>query len=278
MRRYRQSVQYNTIQCFKNGYYEKNEQIIIIPEKLVQKSIESTIKMSAPEINNLYSKFCDSYNKKQKMELIEDDCLKVGLHLKNQGFNPVVLNMANPFRSGGGYLHGANAQEESLFRRTNLFMCLHNKLYPIPLSGTIYTKNAVVLTKDEFNNYEYLNEPETISFIAAAAWRINKKDLIIENGEQKLNSKIENITKRTMHSIFRTAINNGHDCIVLSAFGCGAFGNPPKHIAYLFKQVILEGQYNKKLKIVFAIFDDKNAFDNNKNGNIKFFRQIIIDH
>lgn len=32
--------------------------------------------------------------------------------------------------------------------------------------------------------------------------------------------------------------NAGHDSVVLSAFGCGVFGNPPKHIAQLFAEVL----------------------------------------
>lgn len=34
---------------------------------------------------------------------------------------PVVLNMANAYRAGGGFRTGAGAQEENLHRRTNLF-------------------------------------------------------------------------------------------------------------------------------------------------------------
>jgi len=51
---------------------------------------------------------------------------------------------------------------------------------------------------------------------------------------------------------FKVAIANGHDSIVLSAFGCGAYRCPPRQVAELFKQVIGEyGSYFKK--IVFAI-------------------------
>ncbi len=38
--------------------------------------------------------------------------------------------------------------------------------------------------------------------------------------------------------LFVTTLLKGHDAIVLSAFGCGAFGNPPEHIATLFKEII----------------------------------------
>ena len=61
--------------------------------------------------------------------------------------------------------------------------------------------------------------PEYISFIACAAYaypRINMN----KNGEYELsgNDLIQN-TKRKIDAIFRIALDNGHDTIILSAFG-----------------------------------------------------------
>ena len=51
----------------------------------------------------------------------------------------------------------------------------------------------------------------------------------------------------------------GHDSIVLGAFGCGAYGNPPNHIAQLFKEVITGDFKGCFSHILFAIYDDVNA-------------------
>jgi Uncharacterized protein conserved in bacteria len=56
--------------------------------------------------------------------VINADCLEAAEILLNSGFNPCVLNLANDLKPGGGVLNGAGAQEENLFRRTNLFMSL----------------------------------------------------------------------------------------------------------------------------------------------------------
>lgn len=53
------------------------------------------------------------------------DCLYAGAQLKEQGYNPAVLNMASRRNPGGGVVTGAGAQEETLFRRTNLFRSLY---------------------------------------------------------------------------------------------------------------------------------------------------------
>nr|MDO8114840.1 TIGR02452 family protein [Candidatus Sigynarchaeota archaeon] len=85
--------------------------------------------------------------------VVDADCLDAALALKAQGYNPVVLNMASWTHPGGGYLSGAGAQEESLFRRTNYFQHLVNPdrlprkntlKYPIPEYGAIYSPDVIV--------------------------------------------------------------------------------------------------------------------------------------
>lgn len=45
-------------------------------------------------------------------------------------------------------------------------------------------------------------------------------------------------TLSKMRTIFRIGLYHGHDALVLGAFGCGAFKNPPSQIAGLFKKVM----------------------------------------
>ena len=53
------------------------------------------------------------------------DCLEEGVRLTHEGYNPAVLNMASRRIPGGGVMTGSGAQEENLFRRTNLFRSLY---------------------------------------------------------------------------------------------------------------------------------------------------------
>jgi uncharacterized protein (TIGR02452 family) len=67
-------------------------------------------------------------------------------------------------------------------------------------------------------------------------------------------------TRKKIESIFAIAHHHEHAALVLSALGCGAFRNPPKHIAALFKSVI--DQYAGYFReIVFVIIDDQNQVE-----------------
>jgi len=85
----------------------------------------------------------------------------------NSGLNPGVLNLASRQNPGGGVLNGAGAQEENIFRRTNLFMSLYRfahyaenygikkseNNYPLNRNtGGIYSGNITVFRASEKNN------------------------------------------------------------------------------------------------------------------------------
>jgi uncharacterized protein (TIGR02452 family) len=63
----------------------------------------------------------------------------------------------------------------------------------------------------------------------------------------------------------------------LSAFGCGAFKNPPHHMAQIFKEVLAEPDFVTRFKtVVFAIIDDHNAWkSHNPEGNLIPFQQVF---
>jgi hypothetical protein len=69
------------------------------------------------------------------------------------------------------------------------------------------------------------------------------------------------------------ALENGNDSLVLSAFGCGAYGTPPKEMARLFHEVIESKKYKSVFKrIVFAIINlPSTNGDHNPEGNFKPF-------
>ena len=81
--------------------------------------------------------------------------------------------------------------------------------------------------------------------------------------------------KERIRAILRIAGANQHNCLILSAFGCGAYQNPPNHVAKLFKEVFNESEFlNQFQLIIFSIIDDYNTWKNhNPNGNVIPFQR-----
>ena len=217
------------------------------------------------------------------VEVQNIDCLYAGAQLKERGYNPAVLNMASRRNPGGGVVTGAGAQEETLFRRTNLFRSLYQfapfagmygiktSQYQYPLDrnfGGVYTPDAVYFRESEQKGYALMDNPVSLSFITVAG--MNRPDLTAEG--MIADHHVEPI-KNKIRTIFRIGLAHGHDSLVLGALGCGAFRNPPRHVARLFHEVMDELEFkNKYRRIVFAILDDHNAHQShNPEGNYKPF-------
>ena len=154
----------------------------------------------------------------------------------------------------------------------------------------ITVENVIFFRSSEFEGYSYLEEPQLLSVISTAADR--KPGTVRSESGLKLSPMAAERALKKIKAIFEIAKEEGHDAVVLSAFGCGAFGNefvllvkilsffsgnPPHHMAELFKQVINENQYQSIFKcIAFAIIDDHNAHKkHNPDGNYSPFVNVF---
>jgi uncharacterized protein (TIGR02452 family) len=209
------------------------------------------------------------------VEVVEGDCLVQALALQAGGLNVACLNMASHQHPGGGYLTGAGAQEENLFRRSAYHAFIGEGVpwrppeirYPLPELGAVYSPDVPVFRGPESQRYPFLDAPRTMSFIAVAAY--SRPPL----AGDRLIPAIADKTRQKIRLIFQVGRAMGHDALVLSALGCGAFRNPPAHMAELFREVLDEGWRRAFRHISFAIFDDHNAPAG--EGNLKPFRRVL---
>jgi len=171
---------------------------------------------------------------------------------------PLILNMANHMEPGGGFLRGAAAQEEDLFRCTNLFRTLNPSLYPIEDNEVIYTPKAHILRDAKYNNIE----PLTVSFISVAGLRYP----VLTKGKLR---KSDYVTmKNKIKMIYRIGQMGKHDTLILGALGCGVFRNPPEDIAKIFCEVtrLYQGVFKK---IIFPILCPED------NDNCEIFQRVF---
>ena len=216
------------------------------------------------------------------------DCVVAAMELIDKGYNPAMLNLADLHIPGGLVEYGSGAQEENLCRRSNLVQSLYQfsetriRQYPdmglevnenqYPLDeryGGVYSGIVTFFRSDEKKGSMLLDKPYNIPVISVAALRGPRidKDGMMAQAEA-------NITLDKIRTIFRIGIDQGHDSLVLSALGCGAFANPPAHIAKLFHQVIEELEFKGAFKLIdFAILDGyRTVLRHNPEGNLKPFQ------
>ncbi|CAF4548235.1 unnamed protein product [Rotaria sp. Silwood1] len=285
----RKLVQIQTINAVCNGFYRlpDSTRIELDNDRMVHAA--QNTKMYSNDYKYDANLQRRTYDQPAKIFVVNGDCLDTVIHFKEKYSvcNPIVLNMAAANCPGGGWRKGCGAQEENLHRRTNLFQCLEDSYhqlegkrnwhYPIPEFGGIYSPNVSVFRGSESHGYPFfLHGSQYISFIACAAYAhpyISKN----KDGEMELRDQdVIHNTMKKMKTIFKIALENEHDTVILSAFGCGAFRNPPRHIAKLFHRVISEEYSNAFKYIIFAIMDDHNSMkDHNTNGNIRPFADIF---
>ncbi|MCB5265830.1 MAG: TIGR02452 family protein [Candidatus Cloacimonetes bacterium] len=216
------------------------------------------------------------------------DCLETARLLALAGFNPAVLNMADSYIPGGLVEQGIGTQEENIFRRSTAFSSLlqfvdaparykvkRNLLfsYPIPEeSGGIYSPDLSVFRSSEKTGYYLLEEPFPLHLITVAA--IAYPHLVSVDGKLQISESVVGAAQEKIRAILRIGLINSHDALVLSAFGCGAFQNPPEHVARLFREVLAEEEFAHTFRlIVFAIIGDSFGHSrHNPQGNLLPFQ------
>jgi uncharacterized protein (TIGR02452 family) len=273
----------NTAAIVNSGGYQIDGQEIPINSDT---AAEETEYFTAPP------KLPESACRETRFSVIEADCLETAGLLLNSGFNPCVLNMASRQNPGGGVAGGAGAQEENIFRRSNLFKSLYQfadyaseygikksgHSYPLDRnSGGIYSGGITVFRASENNGYALLKNPYRVSFVSVPA--INRPELEKRSSRYYIAGPLVEPTKEKIRTILRIGGKYGHDALVLSAFGCGAFANPPHHIALLFREVFNEAEFKSRFKaLVFSIIDDHNSHkEHNPDGNVLPFLEVFDD-
>lgn len=271
--------------CSRGNYTNKKGETVEIPTSSQDLSIND-VRFYSSDIKKKIN-FDKLPRHKTEITVVNQDCLYAAKELVDDGYIPVVINNASFKRPGGGVTGGSAAQEENLCRRTNLYesifrfnkdmakeygLPVEEEQYPLPvMNGAIYSPSIAVFKASEDKNYDYLDEPFMVDIITIAAL----KNPAMKDG--KMDKWSRDVTKNKIKMMLNLGIYWENDAIVLGAFGCGAFANPPEEIAQIFKEVLDEPDYRDKFeKVVFAIIDDHNAHkEHNPRGNLVPFQEVF---
>ena len=215
-----------------------------------------------------------------------EDCLDAAHKWVDDGLEVAVLNMASRRNPGGGVTSGAGAQEEYLFRCSDYYKFLYRYAhyaeeygvtrshYQYPLDqnfGGIFSEGVTIFRNNEDTGYSLTDKVWKVNMIAVAG--INSPRTIFENGEERIVPELVQGVKNKIRTIFRIAIDRGQKNLVLGALGCGAFHNPPKHVAELFRDVLCEHEFFGAFKnICFAV---KTSHTSKGDTNFSAFKEIL---
>ena len=213
------------------------------------------------------------------------DCIQKAYEFGEDG---ALLNMASRFRAGGGVVNGSASQEEEIFRRTTLGYSLyfldpgaqveyeypgkHPKIPGYPFKGdraAIWSPDVVIFKKGPNGYYDYMGTPGITNVITIPA--VQHPELT-ENGTE-FKEKPARMWRNKIRSLLRVAKEHGKKKLVLGAFGCGAYGNPPELVARYFKEIFNEPEFKGYFtEVCFAILEDKNS---PKDGNYAPFAKVF---
>ncbi|WP_211770620.1 TIGR02452 family protein [Kutzneria sp. CA-103260] len=168
--------------------------------------------------------------------------------------NVAALVFASARNPGGGFLNGAQAQEESIARSSALhpyllaandFYAHHRADSDLTYSDRVIYSPDVPVFRDDHG--ALLAEPYAVSFLTAAA---PNRAAVISNQPERAEG-IPAILRRRAARVLQVAAAHGHRNLVLGAWGCGVFGNEPATVAEAFREAIDRNRFFDH--IVFAV-------------------------
>ncbi|KAK5704060.1 hypothetical protein LTR97_003073 [Elasticomyces elasticus] len=171
---------------------------------------------------------------------------RVKQNTKSQKPNTAILSFASPLKPGGGFLEGANSQEEFLCARTTLYPSLWDSFYRLPEVGGVYTPDVLVFRDSSPEANELLKRDRFfVDVISAGMIRFPemrvRPDEKVEGGCScgvSYCDRDRELVTRKMKAVMRIAQSRGAERLVLGAWGCGAYGNPVKEVAKIWRKVI----------------------------------------
>ena len=246
---------------------EQNAEIFKDTERRYQadEKLKSAVKNSIEKqkliLANEQIEISTEKNKTGKVIVSGKRTLEASESYAKQGKKVCIHNFASATNPGGGVTRGSSAQEEAICRCSTLYPCLNTKAMwdgfygphraagnPLYNDDCIFTPSVKVF-KSDTGIPKVLQETDwwDVDVITCAAPYLNGH--VFKTDEELLA-----IYKSRIRNILEVAISKDVDCLILGAFGCGAFRNNPDLMAKSFADLLIHKQYATYFeKVVFAI-------------------------
>lgn len=192
-----------------------------------------------------------------RIEVRNETTFAAAKRLEERGLKTMALNFASAKSVGGGWKNGARAQEECLCRGSALSRCLEANFefysFHRERGGALYSNwmllsPAVPVFRSDEPAEELLDSSWTTAFLTAAA-----PNFKAASDEER--AQIPALFASRIEKVLAIGVAGGFDAVVLGAWGCGAFGNDPNHIAPLFAHALGGPFRGAFAHVAFAVLD-----------------------
>lgn len=259
----RVAIAQETIQILERGHYFYEDRQIEMarelreclentkfyhPDFLVQ--IEREVLARSPRFSQTL------FELKNETTLLGAERLARSQHFEKIG----VLNFASARNPGGGFLNGAQAQEESLARSSGLYQSLlkaqeyydfHRSYRSLLYSNRmVYSPGCPVFRKDDGT---LLAQPYRVDFITSPAPNAGA----IARQQPESVPQIIPVLRDRASKLLSLAAYHHCDALVLGAWGCGVFRNDPAIVAKIFADFLLSNApfWGRFKTVLFSVLD-----------------------
>jgi uncharacterized protein (TIGR02452 family) len=191
------------------------------------------------------------------VEVTGETTLQAAARLAGEGHASVAaLNFASARQAGGGYLNGAEAQEEGIARASALADCLeevpefyefHRRQADPRYSDRIVCSPTVPVFRDDAG--ALLARPYEVTFLTAAAPNAGAL------ADQGRSADLRSLVSRRARRVLAAAVLHDQRALVLGAWGCGVFRNDPAVVADVFARLLEDGYAGAFDRVTFAVLD-----------------------
>jgi uncharacterized protein (TIGR02452 family) len=191
------------------------------------------------------------------VEVTGETTLQAAARLAADGHTDVAaLNFASAYKPGGGYLNGAEAQEEALARASALAECLvavpefyefHRRQQDPCYSDRVVCSPAVPVFRDDAGTL--LAQPHEVTFLTAAAPNAGAL------ADQGRSADLRSLVRRRAGQVLAAAVLHDQRALILGAWGCGVFRNDPVVVADVFAGLLVDGFAGAFDRVTFAVLD-----------------------
>lgn len=251
------SIAQETLGIIERGYYINHLNDKIDMSSSIDYAVSFTkLYESDDGLYDLDNDDMTGINNSSKLEVTNETTAQAAQRLLEKGItNLVALNFASAKYPGGGWLNGAQAQEEDLARCSALYPCLMTQPYFYynnnACQSNLYTDDIIYSPKVPFFRDFYLNKLESPFQLSIITSPAPNARAIKEEEKSSLQLTLEDRAVK----ILMVAYNHGHRNIILGAWGCGVFGNDPKAVvhAFLYALEVVPTFDN----VCFAVYDNR---------------------